>query len=79
MEIELEWIPIIFGESDCPDPPFFLINKDEYVWVGSTVFDFYDGATHWFPFPKMPMAPPVITNDGCISALLKNKENQDGI
>ncbi len=59
----MEWIKIDKSGSMPKDSLFFLSDEFGHVYVGRTSFDYYD-AEYWFPFPKYPMSPTIIKNDG---------------
>lgn len=66
-----EWIKISC-QSDMPNQrPFLLLDEHGSVHVGYTAFDFYD-SDYWYPMPKFPSTEGIITNDQCISLLLKD-------
>jgi hypothetical protein len=66
----MEWIRIT-QQDDVPAAPFFLSDEFENVYVGFNAFDYFD-ASYWFPIPKYPFPGCIITNDLCISSLLKD-------
>ncbi len=72
-----EWIEIVPEKDEIPNAPFLLSNEYGNVYVGFTAFDYYD-AKYWFPMPKYPLSKPTITNDLCVSLLMKTiSENID--
>lgn len=72
--LNMEWIKVDkFGE--CPQLPVLLYDEYEYIYVGSTCFDYYD-AVYWFPIPKFPFPDTIITNDEWMKNIMKDNDER---